>query len=204
MYRLILIFFILTMSCSQQEQRTIKEHECSDSALEYSNKAVFLIGSNNDSALFFLKKAEGIDSLCFHVNQHLLKTYNSIRDYEKSFLVNQRFLYIEPQNPQYLQRAGILCHFLGKTQESEEYLQKSLVSYNKYHFSQFYAKEGYYPSQFYELEKEICRLLLNREDAPENINDIIEQIKPESSDLDVYKNLTQEKYINFMKNGHLK
>ena len=198
----IVTFFGSMDSYFKKNDRKISNHKCKEETIDIASQGVRFIGYDNDSALFYLKKAEEIDSLCFNVNYHLIIVYSGLNEYDNAFNVNKRFLFYEPDNPQYLMRAAVFSRFLNNEDDEELYLRLASKSYEKYDFYDFYEGNDEINKVIYKFELEICNLLLGDKTAMDRMNKLIDDDSNGLLDRDIFYNLTPEKYYKFLQTGY--
>ncbi|MGK0308962.1 MAG: hypothetical protein ACI8RP_001929 [Urechidicola sp.] len=198
----IVTFFGSMDSCSKKNERKISNHKCEEETIDIASQGVGFMGYDNDSALFYLKKAEELDSFCFNVNYHLIIVYSGLNDYKNAFIVNKRFLFYEPDNPQYLMRAAVFSRFLNNEDDEELYLRLASKSYERYDFNNFYEGNDEINKVMYKVELEICNLLLGDKTAMDRMNKLIDDDSNGLFDRDIFYNLTPEKYYKFLQTGY--
>lgn len=201
-YKTLVTIFALgcLTSCSTDKSNKTSYDTCDEPTLELVNKGISLINSNNDSALLYLQKAEELDSNCWNVNHHLVLVYASLKDFERALNVNNRLLRLEKHDPQHLMRAAIFSHHLGRKEDERKFLNKASKSYNKLSYSEYYGNTSLGKLAF-ELDLEICNVLMGDTTAKGRINNLIKSDSIGVYPKEVFYNLTIEKYYNFLQKG---
>lgn len=201
LFLIVLTLFSLLVSCSKKSERKASSHTCNEQTLDLVKKGVDF-GFDNDSALFYLKKAEELDSMCYNVNSNLVTVYTSLSDFKSAYHVSKRILSLEPDNPQHLMRVALLSHLINNKKEELSYLSRASESYKKFSYNDFYVGNDEFNKLAYAVEIEVCNLLLGDETATNRINDLISEDTTGSYMYGGYYNLTPEKYYDFLQNGN--